>query len=238
MTNVMKNAWEIARQGVEKFGGQVKEYFAEALRIAWDLFKKSNSKEMAEMELVKEVKFGKAVARITVSGTFQNETFHQFVKGGEVFISEKIEIVHNGKIVGEGNYAYSMEYNEIYDRTYEKHNLDTRKTYTQIKGKKSALFCEGKETAEEINALIKSMEEEIETHYKGEVEQQEEAPTVENAKKIVELAEQQGVEKLMTEKEINVWRKQYNAVVNEGGEGYIPRKISKEQYEQALSVLK
>ena len=166
MTNVMKNAWEIARQGVEKFGGQVKEYFAEALRIAWDLFKKSNSKEMAEMELVKEVKFGKAVARITVSGTFQNETFHQFVKGGEVFISEKIEIVHNGKIVGEGNYAYSMEYNEIYDRTYEKHNLDTRKTYTQIKGKKSALFCEGKETAEEINALIKSMEEEIETHYK------------------------------------------------------------------------
>lgn len=39
MTNVMTNAWEIAYEGVEKFGGKVKEYFAEALRIAWDLFK-------------------------------------------------------------------------------------------------------------------------------------------------------------------------------------------------------
>lgn len=189
------------------------------------------------MELIKDVKFGKAVARITVSGTFQNETFHQFVKGGEVFTSQKIEIVHNGKVVGQGNQAHSMECNMIYDRTYDKHNLDTSKTYTQIKGKKNAMFCEGKETAEEINALIKSMENEIIIHYKGEVKQAKETDVVENAEKIVELAEQQGVEKLMTEKEINAWRKQYNAVVNEGGEGYIPRKISKEQYEQALATL-
>jgi hypothetical protein len=31
----MKRAWVIAREGVKKFGGKVKEYFAEALRIAW-----------------------------------------------------------------------------------------------------------------------------------------------------------------------------------------------------------
>jgi hypothetical protein len=36
----MKSAWEIAYEGVKKFGGQVKEYFADALRIAWSLFKK------------------------------------------------------------------------------------------------------------------------------------------------------------------------------------------------------
>lgn len=33
--NVMKRAWTIARQGQEKFGGKVKEYFAQALKMAW-----------------------------------------------------------------------------------------------------------------------------------------------------------------------------------------------------------
>ena len=35
MKNVMKRAWEIARQGAEKFGGKAIEYIAEALRMAW-----------------------------------------------------------------------------------------------------------------------------------------------------------------------------------------------------------
>lgn len=39
MKNVMKKAWEIAREGVRKFGGNVKEYFAEALRMAWTIVK-------------------------------------------------------------------------------------------------------------------------------------------------------------------------------------------------------
>lgn len=33
--NVMKRAWEIARNGVKQFGGMVKEYFAVALKMAW-----------------------------------------------------------------------------------------------------------------------------------------------------------------------------------------------------------
>ena len=32
---IMKRAWEIARQGQEKFGGKAIEYIAEALKIAW-----------------------------------------------------------------------------------------------------------------------------------------------------------------------------------------------------------
>ena len=35
MKNIMKRAWEIARQGQEKFGGKVSEYIAEALKMAW-----------------------------------------------------------------------------------------------------------------------------------------------------------------------------------------------------------
>ncbi|NGP58131.1 hypothetical protein FLT15_10445 [Paenibacillus thiaminolyticus] len=34
-SNVMTKAWEIAKEGVKKFGGSVKEYFAAALRMAW-----------------------------------------------------------------------------------------------------------------------------------------------------------------------------------------------------------
>ncbi|WP_077297467.1 hypothetical protein [Virgibacillus pantothenticus] len=35
MKKVMVRAWEIARQGQAKFGGKVKEYFAQALKMAW-----------------------------------------------------------------------------------------------------------------------------------------------------------------------------------------------------------
>ena len=33
--NVMKRAWEIAREGQKAFGGKVSEYFAESLKMAW-----------------------------------------------------------------------------------------------------------------------------------------------------------------------------------------------------------
>lgn len=35
MKNVMSRAWTIARQGKNKFGGETKEYFAVALKMAW-----------------------------------------------------------------------------------------------------------------------------------------------------------------------------------------------------------
>ena len=43
MTNVMTRAWEIAKEGQKKFGGKVKEYFAQALKMAWALVKKNSS---------------------------------------------------------------------------------------------------------------------------------------------------------------------------------------------------
>ncbi|MGF9711699.1 hypothetical protein [Paenibacillus naphthalenovorans] len=36
----MTKAWEIARAGQKKFGGRVKEYFAESMRLAWAIIKK------------------------------------------------------------------------------------------------------------------------------------------------------------------------------------------------------
>jgi hypothetical protein len=37
--NVMKKAWEIAKAAVVKFGGKVKEYFTESLKMAWAIAK-------------------------------------------------------------------------------------------------------------------------------------------------------------------------------------------------------
>jgi len=35
MKQVMKRAWELAKEGVTKFGGKVREYFATSLSFAW-----------------------------------------------------------------------------------------------------------------------------------------------------------------------------------------------------------
>lgn len=45
---IMKNAWTIARQGVEKFGGKATDYISEALKQAWAIAKqlqKGNAKK-------------------------------------------------------------------------------------------------------------------------------------------------------------------------------------------------
>ena len=35
MKGIMKRAWQIAKEAVVKFGGKVKEYFAQSLKMAW-----------------------------------------------------------------------------------------------------------------------------------------------------------------------------------------------------------
>ena len=45
---IMKKAWEIAREGQKAFGGKVSEYFAESLKMAWDQAKNTVSVESLE----------------------------------------------------------------------------------------------------------------------------------------------------------------------------------------------
>jgi len=35
LANIMRDAWTLARQGAERFGGSVRLYFAFALRLVW-----------------------------------------------------------------------------------------------------------------------------------------------------------------------------------------------------------
>ncbi|BCJ86438.1 hypothetical protein [Effusibacillus dendaii] len=60
--NVMSKAWGIARAGQKKFGGNVKEYFAEALKMAWA---ESKAPQKALVELAVNNRKGKTwVAQI------------------------------------------------------------------------------------------------------------------------------------------------------------------------------
>lgn len=45
----MVRAWEIAKEGQMKFGGKVKEFFAAALKIAWEEVKGAVKKSMQEV---------------------------------------------------------------------------------------------------------------------------------------------------------------------------------------------
>jgi hypothetical protein len=45
---IMSNAWKIAKEGQKTFGGKVSEYFAQALKMAWDQAKNSINVEDLE----------------------------------------------------------------------------------------------------------------------------------------------------------------------------------------------
>lgn len=51
MKEIMKNAWEIARKGAAKFGGNAKEYLSESLKIAWEWYHRRQSVEARELAL-------------------------------------------------------------------------------------------------------------------------------------------------------------------------------------------
>jgi len=41
----MNNAWKIARNGVKRFGGRASDYIAEALKLAWKMYKQIRDKK-------------------------------------------------------------------------------------------------------------------------------------------------------------------------------------------------
>lgn len=58
MKKVMVRAWGIAREAVKKFGGKVKEFFAQALKMAWAEMKGENIMVGTEKQVAwaKEIK--------------------------------------------------------------------------------------------------------------------------------------------------------------------------------------
>lgn len=72
--NVMKKAWEIARKGQKQFGGKVKEYFAQALKMAWTIVKKGMEYvQLTKEEFMNEIRnTGKFEGFLTCKNEFKN----------------------------------------------------------------------------------------------------------------------------------------------------------------------
>mgnify|MGYP001293073526 CR=1 FL=1 len=189
------------------------------------------------IEKVREIPFGKAIARVTVTGWMEAVTLDGQATGSQrVNVSKKVEIVVNGKVVESGYHADIIEYNDLSRTLFERAKLDKTKKYSRVGDKAITL---GAEAAVEINAAIEEMTAEIEIELQGKSEAEKQTEQeIEEAKAIVEAAEKEGINNLLTAAQLDEWRKRYNDLWNEGGEGYIPPRVSREQYEQAVALLR
>ena len=186
-------------------------------------------------KMVKEVPFGSAIARIEVSAFAQEVSLDGIVTSQKVTMTSTVTVIKDGRVLDTNSFAKAVRNDQIGSCWYEKLPLDPSKTYTQV-GRKA--WTEGAEVAESINATIEALKSELagefETKTEAEVAKEE---VVEEAKGVVAQAEVEGVENLLSASELKVWRTAYNNLHNEGGEGYIPTRVSRERYEKALSTL-
>ena len=83
MKNVMVRAWEIAKEAVAKFGGKVKEYFAQALTMAWA---ESRKPKTALLE--------------TLTGSRKHKTWVARIVGKDATYKFAREFVNNFKHLG------------------------------------------------------------------------------------------------------------------------------------------
>lgn len=187
-------------------------------------------------QLVKETAFGKAIARVTVTYFTTFNTDFQ-MENSKIEKLTKIAIVKpNGQIALEADddFLRVVEDNDMTHTLMLKAGMDLSKKYTRV----DKAFTPGTETYDRIKAIIEELNNQLakECGIKTEAEESKEAE-IKQAEAIVSAAEKEGIDKLMTATELKMWRKRYNDINNEGSEGYIPTRISKEDYAKALNIL-
>lgn len=82
MKNVMNKAWEIAKSAAAKFGGRAAQYFAQALKMAWE-----GAKEVAavvEYNIRKKNRFAKVYLAKIVGKCERFGLAREFVKETEI----------------------------------------------------------------------------------------------------------------------------------------------------------
>lgn len=114
----MVRAWEIAREGVKKFGGKVREYFAQALAMAWQEIKKG-------VEIMEKVK-----------GTISKISFPE-LKGTEKQIKWAKSIRANAAAVLQDE-LMNEEYEVVNELPGRKNTIEKRRVDAIVK----ALFSE------------------------------------------------------------------------------------------------
>lgn len=187
-------------------------------------------------DLVKEVPFGRGIARIKVT-MWSTPKYSDGIALGydEIHSDADVDVIVDGKVVSKGSFADVLEYNIITETYFQRAKMDPTKKYTRVGDKALTL---GEETGVLINSLIKEMKAELSKEFSVQTEaEKQQREEIELAQEIVALAEKEGIDTLMSAAEIKTWRKRYNDLYNEGGEGYVPVKVSREAYHNALKVL-
>lgn len=160
--------------------------------------------------------------------------------GREPYTDLKIEIFVNGN-----HYATFSEFRMLKPGN----RLDADKIEKGIYGetnlvdnKKLQLTEEAAKNMARYIEEVKNMAIEKTPEYKEYINaeaKKEKEEAIKDANEIISLGDKE-IEthgSLMTMEEIQEWQKEYNDVVNEGGDGYIPRRISREEYEAAKKTL-
>ena len=161
--------------------------------------------------------------------TMQNKTVdldgHRFVTGKEPSTSADLELWIDGKKI-----------DSCWDTNFWK-MIDFKEGYKKIWGLEIAMTNEQAEIVEAfLNEVIESGKSNaviVDETAKAEAEK---AEKIAKAQKVVDAAAKYTTP-LMTDAEYRVWATNYNNVVNEGGDGYVPSLITVEQLEYAKRVL-
>jgi hypothetical protein len=169
-----------------------------------------------------------AAIRIEIEYSKQYEDIEHDLDGDiiivrEITASQSVKIYMNGELKAK-DYAPN-EITEANKMFYAQAPVGS----VVIKG--SGIFiCINGHTEEIMTAYREAVAEGTSEECKAE-EQKEHQAEIERAKELISRAESQ--KDIPTAAEHKIWARNYNNVVNEGGEGYIPVIITKEQYESA-----
>ena len=219
--NVMTRAHAIART----MEGEYRVRLSLALRIAW-------KEEKEENEVGKIAWTGKNGNQIELRATCKTEMIDDTIDadgykinvGKRPSTSAMLELWVDGKKVDDC-------WNTAFWRM-----IDLDNGLKKVWGLKLAMNAE---RAEEVQRFLDDVIESGKTSEVKEVEAkkaaEETAREIADAKAIIEKADKQS--EIMTNAEYARWRRHYNNINNEGGEGYIPDLITVEQLERAKKIL-
>jgi len=174
--------------------------------------------------LVKEIAFGKATAIITVKSFEEVTEMNQI----NTITTTDVKVIKDGKVLDSGFFAKISNYDSN-PKWFDKMGLKKDQLISRV-GEKAITL--GAEAGRAINEMIEEMKAELNNDQTQEEIKKEE--TVKENQAIINQAKKEGISNLMANEELKSWRIRYNDLHNEGEEGYIPTKISKEQYEKAV----
>ena len=141
------------------------------------------------------------------------------VTANEVSEEQEIKLNVNGQLTAEGYYLY----------------IDNNENGIYIRMGNKAITLTAQQAAD-LNKIFAEVKEEGKSEEAKAIENEEIEKEIEEAKAIVEKAEQQ--RDIPTYQEARAREKSYNNLHNEGGEGYVPHIVDINQYNRAKSLLK